>query len=231
MIQRSLEDTNMLPIRSSRNPNLDSWRRTLLSSHLISATTRRTLCQKLDRKLPQDTPIEEETSPGYEAKDFYPVDPGEHLIGKYQVISKLGWSHTSTVWLARDLKRRIWQSERYVAVKIATRKGIDEDEEDSDYEESLYSHICEANPTHSGYNHVRKLLETFTMESAHGKHPCFAYELLREPLSMFRQRLKGGRLPVDLLKPYLRVILQALDYLHTDCQIIHTGELTACTLP
>lgn len=125
--------------------------------------------------------------------------------------------------------RRKWQGERYVAVKVGTRK--DENEEDSDEsEEALYGHIQEANPSHPGYNHVRKLFETFSIDSAHGKHPCYVYELLREPLSVFRRRWDNSKFPVDLLKGYLRIILQALDYLHTDCQIIHTGKsmVTSC---
>lgn len=83
----------------------NSVRRTLLLSYPANTSTRRQLSLRPDWRLPQDSLIEEETSPEYNSKDFLPVDPGQHLIEKYQIISKLGWGTTSTVWLARELKR------------------------------------------------------------------------------------------------------------------------------
>lgn len=49
-------------------------------------------------------PIEEELLPGYIAEIYYPVRIGEVLNGRYQVVCKLGYGTTSTVWLARDLR-------------------------------------------------------------------------------------------------------------------------------
>lgn len=48
--------------------------------------------------------IEEETLPGYVASRYYPVRIGEVLRDRYQVVGKLGFGATSTVWLARDLR-------------------------------------------------------------------------------------------------------------------------------
>jgi serine/threonine-protein kinase SRPK3 len=47
--------------------------------------------------------IEEETLPDYLAERYYPVRIGELLESRYQVVGKLGFGVTSTVWLARDL--------------------------------------------------------------------------------------------------------------------------------
>lgn len=47
--------------------------------------------------------FEEETLPGYEAWMFYPAHIGEVLNDRYQLVGKLGFGTTSTVWLARDL--------------------------------------------------------------------------------------------------------------------------------
>lgn len=49
-------------------------------------------------------PIEEELLPDYIAEIYYPVRIGEVLNGRYQVVCKLGYGTTSTVWLARDLR-------------------------------------------------------------------------------------------------------------------------------
>lgn len=47
--------------------------------------------------------VEEETLPGYRAETYYPVQIGEVFNGRYQVIGKLGYEVTLTVWLSRDL--------------------------------------------------------------------------------------------------------------------------------
>lgn len=48
-------------------------------------------------------PVEEEKTPYYDPKRFYPTALGEVLNGRYQVATKLGYGTSSTVWLARDL--------------------------------------------------------------------------------------------------------------------------------
>jgi hypothetical protein len=35
-------------------------------------------------------------------KYFYPAKPGEVLADRYQILVKVGWGVSSTVWLARD---------------------------------------------------------------------------------------------------------------------------------
>lgn len=47
-------------------------------------------------------------------------------------------------------------------------------------------------------------------------------EPLREPLWIYQQRF-GGVIPSGLLKIILQMILHGLDYLHSECHIIHTG--------
>lgn len=47
--------------------------------------------------------LEEEANEEYKAGLYYPMTIGEVLASKYQVIGKLGFEVTSTVWLARDL--------------------------------------------------------------------------------------------------------------------------------
>ena len=54
--------------------------------------------------LPVQQLLEEETLPRYSAEHYYPARIGEVLGSQYQIVSKLGFGSTSTVWLARDLK-------------------------------------------------------------------------------------------------------------------------------
>lgn len=51
-----------------------------------------------------DIPFEEETLPTYDSTLYYPMRIGDIVGGHYQVVSKLGFGSTSTVWLASDLK-------------------------------------------------------------------------------------------------------------------------------
>jgi hypothetical protein len=54
--------------------------------------------------LPPGTLVDEEISPVYDSKYFYPATPGEVLTDRYQTLAKVGWGVSSTVWLARDLQ-------------------------------------------------------------------------------------------------------------------------------
>lgn len=48
--------------------------------------------------------IEEETFPDYVASRYYPAYIGEVFRDRYQVVGKLGYGASSTVWLARDMR-------------------------------------------------------------------------------------------------------------------------------
>lgn len=55
-------------------------------------------------QLPVNQKIEEETLPGYAAPRYYPVRIGELFQERYQIVGKLGFGASSTVWLARDVR-------------------------------------------------------------------------------------------------------------------------------
>lgn len=55
-------------------------------------------------KLPLQNKIEEESVCCYQAERFYPVRLGEVFNSKYQVLAKLGFGTSSTVWLCQDLE-------------------------------------------------------------------------------------------------------------------------------
>lgn len=48
-------------------------------------------------------PLEEEHFDEFRAGQYYPVNIGDVLASTYQVVGKLGFGTTSTVWLARNL--------------------------------------------------------------------------------------------------------------------------------
>lgn len=90
-------------------------RRQIINKHkLLNMSLRR-----LFRSRPCQTPtvranvlsvaerIEEECTPHYSPKHFYPMRLYQVLNDRYQVSAKLGWGTSSTVWLARDLDQYV----------------------------------------------------------------------------------------------------------------------------
>lgn len=45
---------------------------------------------------------EEETLPNFDSSWSYPVKIGERIADQYQILGKLGYGVTSTVWYVRD---------------------------------------------------------------------------------------------------------------------------------
>lgn len=115
-----------------------------------------------------------------------------------------------------------WQSERYVAIKVTARS--DKLIRAGDGQElSILRKISETNPRHDGWHFVRKLVDYFCVDGVDGGNACLVFEPLSEPLWLYSRRFVGGVIPPHILKIILRMILLGLDYLHTQCEVIHTG--------
>ncbi|KAF5680025.1 cmgc srpk kinase [Fusarium heterosporum] len=166
-------------------------------------------------------PIEEETLPRYTPDRFYPIRLGQILDGRYQIATKLGFGSKSTVWLARDLYQWQWLDEKYVAIKVKTRKKPSK-RSPVENEVKIMKRIAQTNPKHKGWQFIRKLIDTFPIEGISGYHTCLVLEPLREPLWLYCSRYAGGVIPPEILKILVQMILHALDYIHSECSIIHT---------
>ncbi|KAK3324416.1 kinase-like domain-containing protein [Cercophora scortea] len=147
----------------------------------------------------------------FKSGQYYPVNIGDVYESKYQVLGKLGFGSTSTVWLARHL-----QEHSHVALKVYTREGADNDEFE------MYGIISKANPSHPGYGHVRTALDRFVLQGPSGDHPCLVQKPMWDSWRDFLFRNPTHRFTEDLLKAGLTHVLLALDYLHTECKIVHT---------
>lgn len=69
--------------------------------------------------IPQHELVDEELSPGYSPKHYYPAKPGEVLADHYQLLVKIGWGGGSTVWLARDVARHVFDVHTYLRPRLA----------------------------------------------------------------------------------------------------------------
>lgn len=162
--------------------------------------------------------IEEETIPGYIAGRYYPTRIGEILKDRYQIVGKLGFGASSTVWLARDMDYR-----RYVTLKIfikSTSMGQQVDDE-----LKIYERIQGAPQKHPGRKYIRSLLDSFDASGPEDKHQCLVHPPLWESVFDFLFRNPVQRLPTPILSVTLHRLFLALDYLHTECKVIHTGAV------
>ncbi|KFY47801.1 hypothetical protein V495_01801, partial [Pseudogymnoascus sp. VKM F-4514 (FW-929)] len=142
---------------------------------------------------------------------YYPARIGDILSSRYQIVGKLGFGNSSTVWLSRDL-----QSHRHVAVKIFTNDSQDTDEI------AIYKHISQGNKSRLGYRYVRTALDSFELTNRGRKHPCLVHEPLWDSVRTLLERIARDNLTEDLLRVILQRLFVALDYLHTDRKLIHT---------
>ncbi|KAJ0420108.1 kinase-like protein [Aspergillus carlsbadensis] len=155
--------------------------------------------------------IDEETLPGYLAERYYPARIGEVLNSRYQILTKLGFGSASTVWLCRDLNEGRY---RVLKVHVRSRRPPQEVE----VLKHLRSLLGEEHP---GENHVRPPLDLFEVTGPHGVHPCLLYAPTGVDIRDFMSCLEDDALPEELLRPTIRYVLLALDYLHRG-NIIHT---------
>ncbi|KAI9932522.1 hypothetical protein ASPWEDRAFT_101324 [Aspergillus wentii DTO 134E9] len=165
-------------------------------------------------RIPESHKIEEETIPDYVASRYYPTRIGEVLKDRYQVVGKLGFGASSTAWLARDMDCR-----RYVTLKIfikSTSMG-----QQLDDELDMYKRMEKGSKSHPGHNAVRSLLDSFYVTGPEDMHRCLVHPPLWESVLTFLHRNPIGRLPEPVLAFILQRVFLALDYLHTECQIIH----------
>ncbi|ETI29035.1 hypothetical protein G647_01488 [Cladophialophora carrionii CBS 160.54] len=164
--------------------------------------------------------IEEETNPNYKPEHWYPARIGEVLNHRYELLVKLGYGMTATVWLAKDLHADGQSGNRkYVTIKINVNTlGEDFQKGRRAIAEKLFS----ANPQHPGYAHVRFMLDTFRVNGKYGDHLCIVYDVLREPIDLCMKKFPGSRFSCGKLRVLLPALLKGLDYMHSECHVVHT---------
>ncbi|KAI0531808.1 serine threonine protein kinase, CMGC group [Xylaria digitata] len=151
-------------------------------------------------RIPVDQTIEEEVLPDYRASRYYPVRIGEVLRDRYQVVGKLGFGASSTLFIN--------------SVSMGAQL---------DNELNMYKRMKEKGSVgHPGRNSVRKLLDSFDVEGPDGRYRCLVHPPLWESVLTVLHRNPVTRLPVPVLAGILYHLFLALDFLNRECAIIHT---------
>ena len=109
-----------------------------------------------------------------------------------------------------------------MAIKVSANNYASQ--ESAEKELRITEHITKANPQHLGRNFGTTLLDSFRVQSQSGTHICMVFDALCEPLWMLKRRFEGNIIPLDVLKPVSKLILEGLRYLHAECHVIHTGS-------
>ncbi|OJD23476.1 hypothetical protein ACJ73_05173 [Blastomyces percursus] len=87
---------------------------------------------------------------------------------------------------------------------------------------TIYKYLNQGNPSHPGYAHVRTVLDVFTIPRPGGSHHCLVQKPMWESFRDLLYRNPNHRFTEDLLRVGLAQVFLALDYLHTECNLVHT---------
>lgn len=158
---------------------------------------------------------EQENREDYCKGGYHPVKIGDLFLNRYHVTRKLGWGHFSTVWLCWDLEEK-----RYVALKIV--KSAQHFTETAKDEIKILKAVRESDPNNPRRNKTVQLLNDFRITGVNGIHVCMVFEVLGHNLLKLILKSNYRGIPLPNVKSIIRQVLEGLDYLHTECQIIHT---------
>lgn len=78
---------------------------------------------------------------------------------------------------------------------------------------------------------VRLIKGSFTTQGPFGEHLCLVLEPMRQPLWTVAWQIGAENVPALVFKPFLEQVLVGLDFLHSECHIIHTGKFLLIFLP
>ncbi|EAU93192.1 CMGC/SRPK protein kinase [Coprinopsis cinerea okayama7 len=168
--------------------------------------------------VPVDEPSckDEESPADYNAGGYLPVKVNDTFKqGRYRVVRKLGWGHFSTVWLVKDS-----QSGVHSALKVVKSAG--RYAETARDEIKLLSRVASVSPDHPGRAHIVSFLDSFSHQGPESSHICIVFEPLGENLLALIERNKKKGVPKALVKIIAKQVLLGLQYLHDECDLVHT---------
>lgn len=86
----------------------------------------------------------------------------------------------------------------------------------------LLSQVSNANAYHPGREHVVSFLDSFDHQGPEETHVCIVFEPLGENLLSLIERNKKKGVPRVLVKTIAKQVLLGLEYLHDECDLVHT---------
>lgn len=90
-------------------------------------------------------------------------------------------------------------------------------------EAAIYEHLQALDSQHVGCGFVRELHETFELSGTDGQHYCLVHHPLGISIDEYQQTFPNNKYPGIILKALLSCLFKALDFLHSEAGVIHTG--------
>ncbi|EGN94656.1 hypothetical protein SERLA73DRAFT_77409 [Serpula lacrymans var. lacrymans S7.3] len=140
----------------------------------------------------------------YEPGGYHPVNVGEIYNQRYQVVRQLGWGQYSTVWLVQDTR-----DGRPAAMKVLVGKLTNDK---------------------SGWDEVGILKTILSVQGPNGAHICLITEPMG-PTVLYIYECVSRAMPLSLVKRISKHVLHALQYIHEECGLVHTGDNIFMTTP
>ncbi|KAI9042650.1 kinase-like protein [Aspergillus affinis] len=135
--------------------------------------------------------LEEEALPDYLKDRYYSVHIGEVFKSQYQYAC----------------------IDAYRELHVRSKRRLPEVE--------ISKHLQTIHDVHGGEKYVRLVLDSFEISGPCGVHTCLLSAPAGIDIRDYMHCLQGDALPEALLRPALRFVLVALDYLH-QAKVIHT---------
>ncbi|KAG2023644.1 CMGC/SRPK protein kinase [Coprinopsis cinerea AmutBmut pab1-1] len=86
----------------------------------------------------------------------------------------------------------------------------------------LLSRVASVSPDHPGRAHIVSFLDSFSHQGPESSHICIVFEPLGENLLALIERNKKKGVPKALVKIIAKQVLLGLQYLHDECDLVHT---------
>ncbi|KAI1331526.1 kinase-like domain-containing protein [Xylariaceae sp. FL0255] len=142
----------------------------------------------------------------YNKDGFHPIHIDDILDERFEVVHKLGYGGSGTVWLCRDLKLKKWR-----AVKVMTAKYSR-----LSREQTVLDLLKKTStPDELEQNHIAAPLESFWIDGPNGRHLCHVMYLYGEQVNFWRARLDSSKEETTkYTTEACGQIVQALAFLH-----------------
>ncbi|KAI1339877.1 kinase-like domain-containing protein [Xylariaceae sp. FL0016] len=152
-----------------------------------------------------DTANDIESLQQYSEGGLCPIDIGETLIRRYEVVHKLGHGSTATVWLCYDNMQNDWVAVKITAARYSTISP-----------DAMMIQWARASGVQSKLepNHIVRSKNLFYKNSPNGKHICIVYPLLGTGLPEWRSGLGNEKKDVKKITSVCYQFTKALGFLH-----------------
>ena len=148
-------------------------------------------------------------------KRYYPVRIGQLFNDRYRILAKLGFGAYSTVWLTRDVR-----TQQYASLKVCNFTDPQALTSGPRNEGIILRHLTMCSQDHAGATLSRQAQDTFVVDG----HECFVMKPQGCSPWHFLHMVPDGRLPSDYMKTIVMSLLSSVNWLHSNCGVIHTGS-------